>query len=355
MLRVEAGYRSVENKKVNFGFIDRVALFGGSQLVGALCLSLARRGLSIILFSSMRHLDDAVEMDGSTLRQVVERLNIPYCSTDDINVEPALSGFVTLSTLGLAGGAAWVFEEQTAALFSGRLLDFMGIALPQYRGGAHHTWRILRKSRQGCCSLQVIHGGRETFHKGEIIKRREYTYPTSARIPQDYSDAATPQELAFLEEFLEQVAQGDDFELQPLQESFSTYFPFLYTLKHGFIDWSWGTEEIERFICAFDSPYVGASTFVEGQRVFLKNCYAEYSDGGFHPFLVGLVYRRTDGALYVATHDGTIVVRSVGGESGQNPLESIQLGQRFYTPRSVLEEALQFDAVYGTRGIQKAD
>jgi methionyl-tRNA formyltransferase len=339
--------------KMNFGQIDRIALFGGSWLMAALCRRLVQHDLGLMLFTGPRHLDDPVEKDGTTLREVVEQLGIPYCSTEDINAEPTLLSFLSPSTLGLALGAAWIFEKELASRFNGKLLDFMGIALPQYRGGAHYTWQILRKNKQGCCNLQVIHGGIETFHQGEIIKRQEYFFSASARIPQDYFDAAIPHELAFLEEFFDEVAQGKDFELQPLQESFSTYFPFLYTLRHGFIDWRWSTEEIERFICAFGSPYAGASTFVNGQRVYLKNCHTEYSDGAFHPFQVGLVYRKTDDALFVATRDGTVVVKQVLDEEGLDVLENIELGQRLYTPQRYLEEAMMFQAVYGPEGIEE--
>jgi len=339
--------------KVSFGQIDRVALFGGSWLMAALCKRLVGRDLDLMLFTGPRHLDDPVEKDGTTLRQIVERLRISYCSTDEINAEPALVSFVTPSTLGLALGAAWVFGKELVARFNGRLLDFMGIALPQYRGGAHYTWQILRKNRQGCCNLQVIHGGVETFHQGEIIKRKEYFFPAGARIPQDYFDAAIPHELAFLEEFFDEVGRGEGFELRPLQESFSSYFPFLYTPRHGFVDWRWSTEEIERFICAFDRPYAGASTFVNGQRVYLKSCHAEYSDGAFHPFQVGLVYRKRDNALFVATRDGTVVVKQVLDEEGLDILAQVEPGQRLYTPQRYLEAAMTFQAVYDPEGIQE--
>ena len=320
--------------------------------MAALCRSLVQRDLAAMLFASPRHLDDPVDKDGTTLREVLKQLRTPYCSTDDINTEPALSDFLTPSTLGLALGAAWVFEEDLVNRFDGKLLDFMGIALPQYRGGAHYTWQILRQNKQGCCNLQVIHGGIETFHKGEIINRKEYFFPASVSIPQDYFDAAIPHEVSFLEQFLDEVAQGKDFELHSLQESMSSYFPFLYTEKHGFIDWRWRTEEIDRFICAFDSPYAGASTLVDGQRVYLKNCHVEYNDGTFHPFQSGLVYRKTNDALFVATRDGTLVVKQILDAEGSDVSENIESGQRLYTPQRYLEEAMMFQALYGPEGIK---
>jgi hypothetical protein len=336
---------------VSFGKIDRIALFGGSWLMGALLRSLSGRSFQVKLFAAARHLDDAVEADGATLRAIAEAAGIPYCSTDDINTEPELAEFVTPRALGLALGAAWVFESETAARFSGKLLDFMGIALPRYRGGAHYTWQILAGNRQGSCNLQVIHGGLETFHKGEIIRREDYFFPASARIPQDYFDAAVPRELAFLEAFFDELAREAEFPVQSLQESASSYFPFLYTRRHGLIDWSWSASEIERFVCAFDRPYPGASTFLSGRRLHLRGCHAEPTEGYFHPFQAGLVYRKSPGCVYVAARDGALVIESVTDEAGADCLDALRLGERLHTPRAALEEAMTFNAEYTAAGL----
>ena len=72
----------------------------------------------------------------------------------------------------------------------------------------------------------------------------------------------------------------------------------------------------------------------------------------FHPFQVGLVYRKTGDALFVATRDGTVVVRQVLDDEGSGILESIELGQRLYTPQRYLEEAMRFHAVYSAESIE---
>lgn len=340
---------------VRFGKIDRLALLGGSWLAAAMCRRLAGGRFSIKLFAGLRHLEGTVDPAGATLRQVVERLGIPHVTTEEINREPALLESLTDSTLGLALGAPWVFEQPLVARFKGRLLDFMGIPLPQYRGGAHYCWQILQRTKRGGCHLQIILGGPETFHQGPVIKSLEYLFPPSARTPQDYFEASVPIETGFLVEFLEEVDAEREFVARPLQEAFSSYFPFLYTPRHGFIDWRWSTEEIDRFICAFDSPYLGASTFRAGQRLYLKGCHADYGDGSFHPFHAGLVYRKTPDAVYIATRDGAIVARRVLDEQGRSLLDTVRPGQRFYTPQSVLDAAFRFEASYDARGIREGN
>ncbi len=195
----------------------------------------------------------------------------------------------------------------------------MGIRLPQYRGGAHYTWQILRKNKIGCCNLQIINEDmvQGVFDSGEIVKSKEYLFPPSARIPMDYFDHAVQQEVAFIKEFLDEVQAGRDFKLFRVQENFSIYFPRLYTKKQALIDWSWDTNDIESFICAFDDPYPGAATFINGRKVRLKRCFAEYNEGNFHPFQQGLIYKIDQKAVYVASRTGTIIVESVLDDDGK--------------------------------------
>jgi len=189
------------------------------------------------------------------------------------------------------------------------------------------------------------------FDSGEIVKSREYFFPPSARIPEDYFEFAVEQEIEFIKEFLNEVNVAKDFELTKLQENFSIYFPRLNSLGHGFIDWSWDTDDIENFICAFDEPYAGASTFIDGKRVHLKECYSEFNDGPFHPFQVGLIYKIYSNAVFIATRSGTLIVRSVMDENGKNIVETLRTGQRFFTPLNNLEEAMVYSAEYSAEGI----
>ena len=111
---------------------------------------------------------------------------------------------------------------------------------------------------------------------------------------------------------------------------------------------------MERFICAFDDPYPGARTTVNGDRaVRLKDCHASLSDGAFHPFQAGMVFRKSAGALHIALIDGSLIVRRVLSEDGANILKNVRLGDRFVTPVSALEKARTTRASYTARGLNK--
>ena len=339
---------------MKFGPIKQILLFGGAPLLADLARDLsASKTFSLAVFSSTRHLEEIIAGKGKTLRNLLDESGVRWFAATDINTCPDIRGLITTATLGLGLGEPWRFSRDLIDRFGGRLLDFMGIRLPQYRGGAHYSWQILRRSRIGCCNLQIVNEAtvQGVFDSGEIVKSREYLFPASARIPRDYFDFAVREEVDFLREFLREAEEGKDFPLTHIQENFSLYFPRLCTPRHGWIDWHWSGEEIERFICAFDEPYAGASTLRGESRVFLRDARIETNDGFFHPFQSGLVYKKAGGALFVCVREGTLVLRRATDEKGRSLMNAIAVGDRFFTPARLLEDALQYRADYDAAGL----
>jgi len=339
---------------MNFGEINRIILFGGSVLMAEFVRALKEKPYEIIVFSSKRQLEESVQPNGVILEDILKCEEVKYFSAFDINKEPNIRNFINEFALGIGIGECWSFSINLINLFGGKLLDFMGICLPQYRGGAHYTWQILRRNRIGCCNLQIINEEMipAKFDSGKIVKTKEYLHPNFVRIPQDYFNNVVKEGVKFLLEFLDEVEQGKDFSLSSLQEGFSILFPRLFTKKHGYIDWRWRTVDIEAFICSFDDPYSGASTFLNNQKIFLKKCYVEYVDGPFHPFQSGLIYRKYYDCCYVASSEGTLLIKEVLDENGNNIINKINLGERFYTPIRYIEEAMLYKAEYDASGIK---
>ena len=336
--------------------VKTLILFGGGSLIVEFARKSIKRNIKTYIFAVTRHLEEVIDIENSlTLKVALEKEGIPFYHIKDINDSPELRSIVSEATVGIGVGEAYTFNKETIDLFKGRLFDFMVIRLPQYRGGAHFTWQILRRDRIGCWNIQLINEEMipGVYDSGEILRTREYTIPQWARIPQDYFKIANEEALRLFIEFMDEIQEGKEFELNRLEENISSYFPRLYTLKHGFINWSWDTDDIEAFICAFDEPYAGASTFLNEKRVFLKRCQTEYGEGRFPPFMSGLVYRIFNESVFIATKDGALIVRSVMDEKGNNIVKELKVGQRFYTPHKYLEEAMLFNAEYDTEGLMK--
>ncbi|MBC7381838.1 MAG: hypothetical protein H7296_02460 [Bacteroidia bacterium] len=334
---------------MTFGEINTIVLLGGSRCTAELALYLRDEGkFKYHIFTAPRQLPDVIYNDGTTFKDYLEKNKLPYTVCENINVEPKFIENITNNTLAIGLGEAWSFDKHIIEKLEGRLIDLMGIRLPQYRGGAHYTWQILRGNKIGACNLQVINEDmiQGVFDSGEIVKFKEYLFPVDARIPDDYFNYAVSEEINMIKEFVDEVSKKKTFTPFPLQNNFSMYFPRLHTLKNAFVDWRWNTCDIDKFICAFDDPYAGVSTQLNGQLVRIKKSRVETNDGGFHPFQAGLVYKIYNGYLYIATKDGSVILKNVYNQNGTEVTNTIKTGDRFITPNEWIEKGLSTKIEY---------
>ena len=311
---------------------------------------LTKEKYPVVIFSCQRHLTEFLEGLGMTFEDYLKKNNLTYFDSEDINRDKNLERYLTDTSMGISFSAAWIFKKEAVEKFKGKLLNNHGTRLPLFRGGGGFSWQIMKKNRLGAGLLHLINPGIDT---GEIVKYREYLFPETCRISSEYYEFDYQMNSRFIEEFIEEIKEDKDFQLISQQENLSTYYPRLYTKKHGFINWGWDLEEIELFIMAFDDPYPGASTYLNGQRVFLKKCYTDYNDGAFHPFQSGLIYRKYQQTLFVAAKQGTLVVKEILDEQGKDLMPTVKLGDRLFTPQKDLEEALAYRAFYDTSGLKE--
>jgi methionyl-tRNA formyltransferase len=259
---------------------------------------------------------------------------------DDIS-DPSVADFIGKppNVLFLSIGAAWIFSKNVIEkTFSNRLLNLHGTRLPQDRGGGGRSWQIMMGNRLGFCVLHQIDPGVDT---GAIVASREFLYPPEARTPEDFATIDKRENLAFMISWISDRRETA-VETTPVKQSewFSSYWPRLHTETNGFIDWSLGAFELERFICAFDRPFRGASTLLNGQKVFLRKVSLTFGDGYYHPYQRGIVYRKSAGWVCVAVDGGSLIVEEITDEEGRNLLPNIRPGDRFSTSQELLEQGL---------------
>ena len=328
---------------IKFENINKYILFGGSIILLDFAVYLKNSCKDVVVYSSERHLNEPIK-SGITLQQLLEVECIHFYSVPDINKEL----INTDDVIGISFGAPWVFKKEFIERFNGRLLNCHGTRLPYYRGGGGHSWRIMRGNRLGNCLLHLVNTGIDT---GDIVFQKSFYYPVSCRKPIDYDDYYHDKVLKFLAEFVSNVSNGHSFEPVKQQDIFSTYYPRLNTKEHGFIDWSWDIKDIESFICAFDEPYPGASTFLDGIRLIIKDVLTDFNDGAFHPFQTGIIYRITEDSVFVACKGGSLVIKKIINEDGSNAIKHLKLGDRLHTPLCKLEAAMMIRQKYTSHGI----
>ena len=338
---------------MNFGKINQYVLFGGGELLCQTAKQLTKEFYSVFVVTSERHSIEPITFDETnntiSFKEFLISNNIDYVISKEIAHDPNVINKITENTIGISFGAAWIFKKPFIDLFTGRLLNCHGARLPQDRGAGGFSWRIMRGEKSGVSLIHQIDIGVDT---GNIIIFEEYIFPHSCRYPIDYQKYSIKKYKKLLNNFFSLVKEEKSFISVSQPEYLSTYWPRLATDVHGYIDWNWALYDIEKFICAFDDPYNGASTFLNGKKIRLKNCSLSFNDGVFHPFQKGLIYRISDETIFVSTEQGTLIVNSVLDESGADIKQNLHLGERFYTPIRFLEEAKQFRAIYLPTGLK---
>tara|TARA_B100000767_G_C19745689_1_gene528391 strand:- start:63 stop:1073 length:1011 start_codon:yes stop_codon:yes gene_type:complete len=329
---------------------NNILLLGGGDLLRKIVLWSNSEEISISVVTSPRHSEEV--LDGTKLVDFLDANKIRYLITSNISSQEANNFISNLdNSFCLSLGAAWIFKKEILSnLFNNLLFNLHGTRLPQNRGGATFSWQILRGNKLGFCQLHMIDSGIDT---GDLIATEEFLYPSNCRTPLDYQDIYIKENFKFITKFIKTaIKNGLNIKPIPQLEYFSSYWPRLNTKLNGWIDWRYDIFALEKFICAFDNPYEGASTFLNGEVVHLKNVSADFSDGNFHTYQSGLIYRNNKKWISISCSGGTLIVENITDKNGNSIMSNIAFGDRLITPLDKLEHS--FDRIiYTPEGLKK--
>lgn len=317
--------------------VERVLLLGGGELLLDFAERCLARGVTVEVITSPRHAAEQVR--SSRLGDLLHGLGVRTLEVGQFSGEILARWIGPMqNTVALSLGAAWVFRRDTIdEVFGGRLLNVHGTRLPRDQGGGGWSWQIMNGNRLGMCLVHLVDEGLDT---GPVVSSQEFVFPASCRVPADFSEAYRSRLIPFLDELVGRMSAGhSQWPLSEQSHHLSTYFPRLSTQVNGWIDWAWPAEAIERFVCAFDRPFAGASTRWQGKVVRLQTVSRQGTDGAFHQFQSGLVYRAGPAWLMVAAPDGQLIVESVTDTEGVSCLGEVRAGDRFFTPPDDLTTA----------------
>ena len=336
---------------MNFGTIKKVCLIGGGEPMVHCGKYMKSKKIEVKAILAPRHFDTELPLSEQVLSEALEQADISYQCTSDIHQEAFFSKHVKAENYDIAicFGPAWVFRENIRAAFKYNMINFHPVPVPKYLGGAHFTWQILNNDRETGVTLQYIN---EKICQGDIIKANHYKLSDQARIPQDYFRENYNLTCKFLEEFVDELIVEKTFQCEEWHsekvQSRRLYFPRLLTIHQAYINWAWKGAHIERFCCAFDKPYEGCSSYLDGKRIFLRNVFFRPSTTPLHPFCSGLVIRKLNDAILVSVDGGFLEIREILDEHKNDIKAKIKEGVRFYTPPQMLNDAMAFNPVIGS-------
>lgn len=247
-------------------------------------------------------------------------------------IEP---GMLTHAIL-ISAGAPWIVPPDVLKLFPSRAFNLHPGSLPSNRGASAVSWSIMNREEEPRFTL---HSLTSEIDGGEVII--EQSLGASSQVA-TVEEARHRYDIALadvLESFFRLIDSSSLGDQVPVPDRERAYFPALSAEKNGWINWDWNGADIESFIRAFSRPYPGASTLHEQHQVRVLDAEFRPSEVRRHPFANGIVVDRRDGGIVVCVTGGQLII--CAGDIYGVDTNSILIGDRLFTPATLLDEAKQ--------------
>ena len=269
--------------------------------------------------------------NGNSFEDELKCKNIKFICVDKI-CDPRAVELMTGADYTISVSCPWILKKDIIDLVRGKIFNFHGSSLPEQKGAGCHSWRLMQGNRD---FHLTFHHLSEEIDGGKVIFEQKMKSPTDCKgLKETYKFIANHEEKAFCD-FLRKLeldlSNADVIETH--RKEF--YWPRLNTDVNGYIDWSWTALEIVRFCEAFDDPFDGASSFLDGKRVRLKKVQIDDDEIQFHPFQYGLIYRLKGNSVWIAAKNSGLRVSQFLCPSGLR----IRLGKRLITSGETLLKA----------------
>lgn len=298
-----------------------------------------------------KHQIDYCIISSSDQSKNIKKIN--YRVFDKVNAECKkfiVKNFDIEKTLFVSLGSRIIFSEKIIKKFlKNNLVNFHNSRLPLDAGGGSMSWRILRNDR---IDNQLVHLVDKGIDTGPIIYSKNSLFPHNCVIPQEMEEYSTKLFISFFEAFIKEIKLGKKFLLKNQSNYLGRYNPRLNTNINGWIDWDMSSENLIRFINAFDDPYPGALTSINKKIVRIKKAQLHDGDSINHPFMSGLISRHDKDWLVVSTADKSmILIEKVLNKKNKNIISDLKQGDRFVTSLSKLYLARKDRIKYNSRGL----
>ena len=289
-------------------------------------------------------------------KKISKKINYKIFDKVDKNFQNYIEKKVDINkTLFISIGSRIIFSKNILEkFFNNNLVNVHPSMLPLGSGAGHFSWKILTNDK---IEMQLIHLVNEKIDGGPIIKYEKRIFPNSCKKPIDFEKHFLKNFLVFYSRFLHELINKKKYELKHQPEYLGNYLPKLYTIKNGYINWDLNSIELYSFICAFDDPYQGATTFINGnlnKKIFIKDVFLHGGNLNSHSFMSGLVINKESDWIEVCTKDkNVLLIKKILNKNGKNIIGKIQKGDRLFTPTKYLDEGKSFRAKYTSLGLKK--
>ncbi len=344
-------------KPVDFRF----AIFGKIVYTDHLIRELSIRGFPmpvVIVSPDIEYLRDKKLLSPyglySDLESLAERKMAKVYKMDDVNCDKVIELLSKHKcNIGFSTSCRNIIKKAIIDHFRGEIFNIHDSYLPDERGGALNTWRILN----GINSVgDTIHYLDEGIDSGNVVLQRRVDIKKSRPKPVDYLIAEVNNCKKLLTRFLDLLLKDGSQPSVPQDHSKSFYYPRLYTEENGIINWDWDVEYVERFIRGFSTPYPGAYTYYNGKKLHIIDSYIDTSvRQRFHPFCNGKIVTILDGGnvRVIAGCRALVLTQIRAGEKVLKPAQYLSVKYTLISSSKDIEQAKSY--VPTTREMNKPE
>lgn len=332
----------IKENKFFLDKIDKVVIFGQSDTFPELIKINKKLGIETIIITSQHQskLMDKKKTNYLIFNKIDEKFKKFIKKKTNIQ-----------NTLFIGLGPRYIFKKETIKFFEKNFINIHNARLPFDKGGGGYSWSIMREDK---IDNQCIHIMDEDIDGGAIIYNKLSIFPKSCVTPQDYYQYNFNQSIRFYSDFINKLKNKHKFQLTTQIKYLSRYNPRLFTELDGLINWNFKSYDLINFINAFDEPYKGASTYLNNGnfgKLYLKKVHLHGGDTPNHPYMAGIVSRHDKDWIVVCTSSKhMLLIEEVLDQSGNNIIEKIKVGDRFFSPQSELDLAKKKRVYFNSRG-----
>lgn len=236
-----------------------------------------------------------------------------------------------------------IIKKPVIEFFKGKIFNLHDSYLPNERGGALYSWKILNNINT---VGNTIHYVDEGIDSGPIVIKKRVDLNNKHALPIDYllNEVGVCKDL--INEFLDLMGSGKDLPSEKQSHDMSLYFPRQYTEVNGIINWDWGSDEIIQFVRAFGSPYPGAYSYFMGDKLHILDAVIDdnFIDHKFHPYCNGRILTLlSNGSVRVIGGGRSLLIGNLSINGKTCPAaELLRIGRAFNSPHEELQAAKIF-------------
>ena len=283
----------------------RIALFGGGNkgsVVLKKLIELQEDVVGVFYFDEDKH--ETIWHD--KIDSVAMAVGIPSVISHSITTDEVTKFLERMNpeVIFVAGWRYKIPQEQYSIPTKGCIV-FHDSLLPKYRGFAPMNWAIINGEKQTGATMFFI---ADEIDSGDIIaqgRRRIGVLDTAETLEREFADFYG----VMLESTLPLIKSGNVKRI-PQDHSKATY-----TCKRipddGLIDWSQSSMQIYNLIRGLSYPYPNAFSYIDGQKVFIKEARLIESKK-YVGRILGRVININGEWVEVLTGDGSLIVKADG-------------------------------------------